>query len=62
MEFQRNLWSFNELFARFNLDTGVKAALELQGCDVGDPILPQSRSVKVAITNCRLPIGLEEIL
>lgn len=42
MELQRSLWSFNELFARFNLAACMKAALHLQGYDVGRPIAPQS--------------------
>lgn len=42
IELQRSLWSFNELFARFNLAACMKAALHLQGYDVGHPIAPQS--------------------
>jgi 4-hydroxy-tetrahydrodipicolinate synthase len=41
MELQRKLWRINEAFARFNLAACIKAALELQGYDVGDPIAPQ---------------------
>src|SRR5580698_2197449 len=41
MELQRKLWRINEAFARFNLAACIKAALTLQGYDVGDPILPQ---------------------
>jgi 4-hydroxy-tetrahydrodipicolinate synthase len=41
MELQRKLWRINEVFARFNLAACIKAALQLQGYDVGDPIPPQ---------------------
>jgi 4-hydroxy-tetrahydrodipicolinate synthase len=48
MELQRELWRINEVFARFNLAACIKAALALQGYDVGDPIAPQR------------PLGAEE--
>ncbi len=48
MELQRTLWRINEIFARFNLAACIKAALALQGYDVGDPIAPQR------------PLGAEE--
>jgi 4-hydroxy-tetrahydrodipicolinate synthase len=48
MELQRELWRINEVFARFNLAACIKAALALQGYDVGDPISPQR------------PLGAEE--
>jgi 4-hydroxy-tetrahydrodipicolinate synthase len=41
MELQRKLWRINEVFARFNLAACIKAALQLQGYEVGDPIAPQ---------------------
>ncbi len=41
MELQRQLWRINEVFARFNLAACIKAALQLQGYDVGDPVSPQ---------------------
>ncbi|RAP40426.1 dihydrodipicolinate synthase family protein [Rhodovulum viride] len=41
MEVQRSLWRINELFARHSLAACIKAALELQGFDVGDPVAPQ---------------------
>jgi 4-hydroxy-tetrahydrodipicolinate synthase len=41
MELQRRLWRINEIFARFNLAACIKAALALQGYDVGDPLPPQ---------------------
>jgi 4-hydroxy-tetrahydrodipicolinate synthase len=42
MALQRGLWRINEAFARFNLAACIKAALQLQGYDVGDPIPPQA--------------------
>jgi 4-hydroxy-tetrahydrodipicolinate synthase len=41
MQLQRELGRINEIFARFNLAACIKAALELQGYEVGDPISPQ---------------------
>jgi 4-hydroxy-tetrahydrodipicolinate synthase len=41
MELQRKLWRINEMFARFNLAACIKAALQLQGYAVGDPVPPQ---------------------
>jgi 4-hydroxy-tetrahydrodipicolinate synthase len=42
MELQRPLWRINEIFARFNLAACIKAGLELQGYEVGNPIAPQT--------------------
>ena len=39
---QREMWRVNEAFARFNLAACIKAGLQLQGYDVGDPVPPQS--------------------
>ena len=39
---QRKLWRVNEAFARYNLAACIKAALGLQGYDVGDPVAPQT--------------------
>jgi 4-hydroxy-tetrahydrodipicolinate synthase len=41
MDLQRRLWRINEIFARFNLAACIKAALEIQGYEVGDPVAPQ---------------------
>ena len=41
MRLQRTLWRINEIFARFNLAACIKAGLELQGYEVGDPVPPQ---------------------
>jgi len=42
MELQCKLWRINEAFARFNLAACIKAGLQLQGYDVGDPVPPQA--------------------
>ena len=41
MALQRRLWGINEAFARFNLAACIKAGLQTQGYDVGDPVPPQ---------------------
>ena len=41
MTLQRRLWGINEAFARFNLAACIKAGLQTQGYDVGDPVPPQ---------------------
>ena len=42
MPLQRKLWRVNEAFARFNLAACIKAGLQMQGYDVGDPVPPQA--------------------
>jgi 4-hydroxy-tetrahydrodipicolinate synthase len=42
MKLQRRLWQVNEAFARFNLAACIKAGLQFQGYDVGDPVPPQA--------------------
>ena len=42
MRLQRALWRINEAFARFNLAACVKAGLQIQGYEVGDPVPPQA--------------------
>ncbi len=41
MALQRDMWRVNEAFARFNLAACIKAGLQIQGYDVGDPLPPQ---------------------
>ena len=41
MDLQRRLWRINEIFARYNLAACIKAALKIQGYDIGDPVPPQ---------------------
>ena len=38
---QKALWRINEVFASYNLAACIKAGLNLQGYDVGDPFPPQ---------------------
>ncbi|WP_316860586.1 dihydrodipicolinate synthase family protein [uncultured Cohaesibacter sp.] len=42
MELQRPLWRVNEIFAKYSIAGCIKAALDLQGFKVGNPIAPQS--------------------
>ena len=42
MRLQRALWRINEAFARFNLAACIKAGLQVQGYEVGDPVPPQA--------------------
>ena len=40
-QLQERLWPLNELFQKYSLAGCVKAGLQLQGFDVGDPLRPQ---------------------
>ncbi len=42
LKLQRRLWRLNEAFQRFNLAACIKAGLEIQGYQVGDPVPPQT--------------------
>ena len=42
MALQRRLWRINEAFARFNLAACIKAGLQIQSYEVGDPVRPQA--------------------
>lgn len=42
MQLQRKLWRINEIFGKYNLAACIKGALQLQGYEVGDPLLPQA--------------------
>jgi len=57
MQLQRQLWSINQVFAKYNLAACIKGGLELQGYAVGTPIPPQPalspegiEEVRVALT------------
>ena len=43
LQLQRRLWRVNELFQKYSLAACVKAGLQAQGFDAGDPVAPQSR-------------------
>lgn len=53
MDLQRQLWAVNEVFARHNLASAIKAGLALQGFDVGSPVPPQAPLAPTAITDIR---------
>jgi 4-hydroxy-tetrahydrodipicolinate synthase len=64
MDLQRGLWRINEIFARFNLAACIKAALEIQGYEVGDPVPPQRALsdseravVKAALADVAMPVA-----
>lgn len=40
LEYQKKLWDINRSFQKFGLAPCIKAALEIQGFEVGDPIPP----------------------
>ena len=42
MALQRRLWAVNQAFAKYALAPCIKAALDMQGFPVGDPIPPQA--------------------
>jgi 4-hydroxy-tetrahydrodipicolinate synthase len=42
MALQRRLWAVNQAFAKYALAPCIKAALEMQGFGVGDPVPPQA--------------------
>ena len=41
MALQAELWKINEIFAKYSLAACIKAALDIQGFPVGDPLPPQ---------------------
>lgn len=42
MVLQRRLWQINEVFAKYRLAACIKGGLQMQGYDVGEPLLPQA--------------------
>ncbi|MGB1249607.1 MAG: dihydrodipicolinate synthase family protein [Candidatus Promineifilaceae bacterium] len=42
MALQRDLWKINQAFAKYRLAACVKGGLQMQGYEVGDPLLPQA--------------------
>ncbi len=53
MDLQRDLWSINEAFAKYNLAGAIKAGLKLQGFDCGDPIPPQAPVGRAGVEEIR---------
>jgi 4-hydroxy-tetrahydrodipicolinate synthase len=50
---QRRLWTLNELFQKYALAACIKAALQVQGFDVGDPLPPQEPLKSDAVAEIR---------
>ncbi|MBI5880008.1 MAG: dihydrodipicolinate synthase family protein [Chloroflexi bacterium] len=50
---QKRLWAINELFQKYALAGCIKAALTIQGFDVGDPIAPQEPLKPEAVAEIR---------
>jgi dihydrodipicolinate synthase/N-acetylneuraminate lyase len=56
MQLQRQLWSINQVFAKYNLAACIKGGLELQGYAVGAPLPPQPALSPEGIEEVRLPL------
>jgi 4-hydroxy-tetrahydrodipicolinate synthase len=50
---QRRQWAINEVFTKYALAACIKAALQLQGFDVGDAIAPQEALKPEAVEDIR---------
>ena len=48
-------WGINEAFARFNLAACIKAGLQIQGYDVGDPVPPQPALTPTSAKSSKKP-------
>jgi dihydrodipicolinate synthase/N-acetylneuraminate lyase len=57
MELQRQLWSINQVFAKYNLSACIKGGLELQGYAVGNPLAPQTPLSPEGIEEVRLALS-----
>jgi 4-hydroxy-tetrahydrodipicolinate synthase len=56
MQLQRQLWSINQVFAKYNLAACIKGGLELQGYAVGAPLPPQPALSPESIEEVRLAL------
>jgi 4-hydroxy-tetrahydrodipicolinate synthase len=56
MQLQRQLWSINQVFAKYNLAACIKGGLELQGYAVGTPLPPQPALSPEGIEEVRLAL------
>jgi dihydrodipicolinate synthase/N-acetylneuraminate lyase len=54
---QRELWSINEVFTKYNFAACIKCGLELQGYPVGAPLPPQSSLSSEGIEEIRLTLA-----
>jgi 4-hydroxy-tetrahydrodipicolinate synthase len=57
MALQRQLWSINNIFAKYNLAACIKGGLELQGYAVGAPLPPQAPLSPEGIEELRLALS-----
>lgn len=57
MNLQRQLWSINQVFAKYNLAASIKGGLELQGYAVGAPLPPQPPLPPEGIEEIRLALA-----
>lgn len=53
LQYQRRLWRINELFVKHPMAACIKAALGIQGLDVGAPIPPQESLPEAAVREVR---------
>lgn len=61
MALQRELWSINQVFAKYNLAACIKGGLELMGYPVGAPLAPQaplSPAGVEEVRHCLIQVGL----
>lgn len=57
MRLQRRLWRINEVFQKYSLAACVKAGLQVQGFEVGDPIPPQEPVTAEALADIRASLA-----
>lgn len=57
MALQRQLWSVNHIFAKYNLAACIKGGLELQGYAVGAPLAPQAPLSSEGVEELRLALA-----
>jgi 4-hydroxy-tetrahydrodipicolinate synthase len=58
MELQRPLWRLNEVFQKYSLAACIKAGLQIQGFEVGDPIAPQQALGKDAVAEIAAALSI----
>ena len=62
LRLQRRLWRLNEAFQKYSLAGCVKAGLEVQGFEVGDPIPPQEPLSREAIEDIRVSLAAAQMV
>lgn len=53
LKLQKKLWPLNQAFKKYSLAACVKAGLEIQGFEVGKPLLPQRQLSPAAVEDVR---------